>query len=91
MLKQKNVCKKPVKKIRKKPVNKTRIRKYTQQYQSRETLEETDPLMLYYISLYTEKPNSEIAIKWLIKYGVKNGEDLKILEKKYEKLKKRKR
>ena len=47
--------------------------------------------MLYYISLYTEKPNSEIAIKWLIKYGVKNGEDLKILEKKYEKLKKRKR
>ena len=24
--------------------------------------------MLYYTSLYKEKPNSEIAIKWLIKY-----------------------
>ena len=45
-----------------------------------------DPLVLYYNSLYEEKPNSEIAIKWLIKYGVKKDEELNILENKYKKL-----
>ena len=82
--------KKPTKPVvKRKPTKPSRNKKFDKVYQTRETLEEYDPLNLYYISLYSENPKSEVAILWLIKYGMLDGIERKNLEKKFEKIKKK--
>jgi hypothetical protein len=80
--------KKSMKKSRKKPNKKSRVKKFEQEFQTRESLDDDNPLSLYYISLYDEKGKSDVAIRWLTKYGMFSGKKRKDLEKKYEKLKK---
>ncbi len=66
-------------------------KKYDKDFQTKETPEEHDPLILYYKSLYSENPNSECSIEWLTKYGIFDGNKRQILVKKYEKLKQKKK
>ena len=79
----------PAKK-RKKPAKSSRRKKYDKEFQTREELDEHDPLMLYYTSLYREKPNSETSIMWLTKFGAFDGKERDTLIKKFEKIKKKK-
>ena len=80
----------PAKK-RKKPVKSSRRKKYDKKFQTREELNEHDPLMLYYTSLYREKPKSETSIMWLTKFGVFDGKERDELVAKFEKIKKKKK
>ena len=75
--------------IRKSPTKNSRRKKYDKEYQTREELEDNDPLILYYTSLYKEKPNSETSILWLTKFGLFDGIERKTLIKKFEKIKKK--
>jgi len=79
----------PAKK-RKKPAKSSRRKKYDKEFQTREELNEHDPLMLYYTSLYREKPKSETSIMWLTKFGVFDGKERDELVAKFEKIKKKK-
>ena len=79
----------PAKK-RKKPTKSSRRKKYDKEFQTREELNEHDPLMLYYTSLYREKPKSETSIMWLTKFGVFDGKERDELVAKFEKIKKKK-
>ena len=69
----------------------TSRKKYDKDFQTKETPEEHDPLILYYKSLYSENPNSECSIEWLTKYGIFDGNKRQILVIKYEKLKQKKK
>jgi len=80
--------KKSMKKSRKKPNKKSRVKKFDKEFQTRESLDDDNPLSLYYMSLYDEKGKSDVAIRWLTKYGMFSGKKREDLEKKYEKLKK---
>ena len=89
--KKKTVAKKSRKKAtksRKKPNKKSRVKKFDKEFQTRESLDDDNPLSLYYISLYEENGKSDVAIRWLTKYGMFSGKKREDLEKKYEKLKK---
>jgi hypothetical protein len=44
------------------------------------------PLYYFYTSLYDEKPDSELAIKWLCTNGIYEGKKREKLENKYEKI-----
>ena len=85
--------KKPIRKksgkkpIRKKPTKPSRAKKFDKEFQTRESLDDDNPLSLYYISLYDEKGKSDVAIRWLTKYGMFSGKKREDLVKKYEKLK----
>ena len=79
----------PAKK-RKKPAKSSRRKKYDKEFQTREELNEHDPLMLYYKSLYREKPKSETSILWLTKFGVFDGKERDELVAKFEKIKNKK-
>jgi hypothetical protein len=81
--------KKPIRKkpIRKKPTKPSRAKKFDKEFQTRESLDDDNPLSLYYISLYDEKGKSNVAIRWLTKYGMFSGKKREELVKKYEKLK----
>ena len=79
----------PAKK-RKKPGKSSRRKKYDKEFQTREELNDHDPLMLYYTSLYREKPKSETSIMWLTKFGAFGGKDREELVAKFEKIKKKK-
>lgn len=69
-------------------ISKSSRKKYDKQYQRYKSPEgELDPLFLYYTSLYSQKPNSPLAITWLTEHGVFDKKDRKSLIKKYEKLK----
>ena len=88
---KKTVAKKSRKKAtksRKKPNKKSRVKKFDKEFQTRESLDDDNPLSLYYISLYEENGKSDVAIRWLTKYGMFSGKKREDLEKKYEKLKK---
>lgn len=62
-------------------------KKYDKEYQRFvEPGSETDPLYIYYTSLYNEKPNSPLAITWLTEHGVYDGEKRKKLTRQYKKL-----
>tara|TARA_B110000208_G_C11800792_1_gene442150 strand:- start:5396 stop:6859 length:1464 start_codon:yes stop_codon:yes gene_type:complete len=80
---------KPVRKkpVRKKPTKLSRAKKFDKEFQTRESLDDNNPLSLYYISLYEEKGKSDVAIRWLTKYGMFSGKKREDLVKKYEKLK----
>ena len=80
----------PAKK-RKKPAKSSRRKKYDKEFQTREELNEHDPLMLYYKSLYREKTNSETSIMWLTKFGAFDGKERDELVAKFEKIKKKKK
>jgi len=80
----------PAKK-RKKPAKSSRRKKYDKEFQTREELNEHDPLMLYYKSLYREKPKSETSILWLTKFGAFDGKERDELVVKFEKIKKKKK
>lgn len=56
-------------------------------YQKYETPSEEDALYIFYTTLLEEKPNSKIAIVWLVEYGV---ETTKTQIDKYKKIKKKK-
>ena len=75
------------KSVRKKPTKPSRVKKFDKEFQTRESLDDDNPLSLYYISLYDENGKSDVAIKWLTKYGMFSGKKREELEKKYEKLK----
>ena len=45
---------------------------------------ELDPLYLYYTSLYTQKPESRLAVTWLTEHGVYDGSDRSELVSKYK-------
>jgi hypothetical protein len=65
----------------------TARKKYDKEYQKHpEPENETDPLYVYYSSLYKEKPNSKLAVTWLTEHGVFEGEERSNLIKKYKKL-----
>lgn len=53
--------------------------------QKKETPSDTDPLYIFYTSLYSENPKSKLAIKWLTENGVFDDEDREELVKKYRK------
>jgi hypothetical protein len=53
--------------------------------QKKETPSDTDPLYVFYTSLYSENPKSKLAIKWLTENGVFDDEDREELVKKYRK------
>lgn len=53
--------------------------------QKKETPSDTDPLYVFYTSLYSENPKSKLAIKWLTENGVFDDEDRDELIKKYRK------
>ena len=91
---EKNEKKKEIKSIEKKEkkekIEKTpRAKKeYVKEYQRYESPKsELDPLYLYYTSLYSQKPVSNLAITWLTEHGVLEGNEREKLEKKYTKLK----
>ena len=88
-VRKKSVRKKSVRKksVRKKPTKPSRVKKFDKEFQTRESLDDDNPLSLYYISLYDENGKSDVAIKWLTKYGMFSGKKREELEKKYEKLK----
>lgn len=87
---QVSVKRKTPAKKRKKPVKSSRRKKYDKEFQTKEELDEHDPLMLYYTSLYREKPKSETSILWLTKFGVFDGKERDELVAKFEKIKKKK-
>lgn len=61
--------------------------KYDKEYQRKpEPVDDADPLRIFYVSLYLEKPSSPLAITWLTEHGVYDGEERKQLIKKYKKL-----
>ena len=61
--------------------------KYDKEYQKYASPNDSlDPLFIYYTSLYTEKPDSPLAITWLTEHGVYDGEERKTLSKQYKKL-----
>lgn len=43
---------------------------YSKQFQKHATPDASDPLLRFYVSLYNEKPNSKLAIVWLVEHGV---------------------
>uniref|UniRef100_A0A6C0EMS6 Uncharacterized protein n=1 Tax=viral metagenome TaxID=1070528 RepID=A0A6C0EMS6_9ZZZZ len=62
-------------------------KKYDKEYQRYATPEgETNPLNIFYTSLYKEKPSSPLAITWLTEYGLFDGEERQKLIKQYKKL-----
>jgi hypothetical protein len=61
-------------------------KKYDKEYQKHPEAETTDPLYIYYNSLYSENPNSRSAITWLTEYGLFEDEERTSLVKKYKKL-----
>lgn len=66
--------------------NRTR-KKYDKEFQKAvEPSSETDPLYIYYTTLYKQKADSPLAITWLTEHGVYDGEERKKLIKKYKKL-----
>ena len=77
-------------KKRKKPVKSSRRKKYDKEFQTKEEVNEHNPLMLYYKSLYKEKPNSEISVLWLTKFGVFDGKERDDLIKKFQRIKTKK-
>lgn len=85
------ITKKTSRKVSRKVTRKISRKKYDKEFQTKETPEEHDPLILYYKSLYSENPNSECSIEWLTKHGIFNGNTRKLLVKKYEKLKQKKK
>lgn len=76
------------------PVSKTtrvstpkKVTKYDKEYQKFEELkDENDSLYIYYTSMYSQMPNSRLAITWLTEHGIFEGDERKTLVKKYEKL-----
>lgn len=48
-----------------------------------------DPLYIYYTSLYTQNPESRLAITWLVENGVYDDEQREEIVAKYEKLAKK--
>lgn len=62
---------------------------YEKKYQKYdEPTSDLDPLLLYYKSLYKEKSDSKVAVKWLTEHGVYDGSKRDKLLEKYERLKK---
>jgi ribA/ribD-fused uncharacterized protein len=62
---------------------------FTKRYQKYDTPHPhytKEPLQLYYLSLYKQKPNSALAIRWLTERGFFEGEERAKLEAKYEAL-----
>jgi hypothetical protein len=60
---------------------------YDEEYQKfEEPPDDTDPLYIFYTSLYEQKPKSRLAITWLTEHGVYDGDDRKTLVEKYKKL-----
>ena len=83
---------KKVSKTSSRKVSKTSSRKkYNKYFQTKETPDDHDPLVLYYTSLYSENLNSECSIEWLTKYGIFDGTKREKLVMKYEKLKQKKK
>ena len=56
-------------------------------YQKKDTPEEDDPLYIFYTTLAQEKPDSVLAIQWMVEHGVNYDENVEA----YEKLKKQKK
>jgi hypothetical protein len=56
-------------------------------YQKKDTPEEDDPLYIFYTTLAQEKPDSILAIQWMVEHGVNYEENVEA----YEKLKKEKK
>lgn len=62
-------------------------KKFDKQYQRYDSPEsETEPLYVYYTSLYSENPNSRLAITWLTEHGIFDDTKRKEIEMKYKKL-----
>jgi hypothetical protein len=87
----KKTSRKSTRKTSRKLTRKISRKKYDKDFQTKETPEEHDPLILYYKSLYSENPNSECSIEWLTKHGIFNGNTRQTLVKKYERLKQKKK
>ena len=85
------ITRKTSRKLTRKVSRKVSRKKYDKDFQTKETPEEHDPLILYYKSLYSENPNSECSIEWLTKHGIFNGTTRQTLVKKYERLKQKKK
>ncbi len=65
----------------------TRVtKKYGKNYQKHEEEEENSPLWIFYTTLYEEKPDSELAIRWLTEHGIFEEEAREELEEKYVEL-----
>ena len=61
-------------------------KKYDKKYQKYDIYEKLNGLYLFYNSLYEQKPNSKMAIRWLTIHGAYNGKKRQDLINKYEKL-----
>jgi len=60
--------------------------KYDKEGQTRAEVDETDPLFLFYSSLYNERPESKMAITWLTQHGCFEDEERDELYEKYKNL-----
>lgn len=61
--------------------------KYDKNFQKKPSpTSDVDPLFIFYTSLYTEKPNSPLAITWLTEHGVFDGKERTKIETQYKKL-----
>lgn len=74
----------PKKRTEKKTTTKKEKTKYEKAFQKKETPDKASPLYIFYTTLYEEKPDSRLAIKWLTEYGVFNGSKRERLVEKYK-------
>ena len=58
---------------------------YAKKYQRYETPDDTDSLYLFYTSLYEQRPDSQMALKWLVEHGVYDGKRREKLVERYKK------
>lgn len=61
-------------------------KQYEKEYQKKEEPSETDPLYIFYTSLYGEVPNSKLAVTWLVEHGVYDDEQRDEIITKYRKI-----
>lgn len=64
-------------------------KKFDKSHQKYEIPIESDPLYIFYTSLYNENPKSKLAITWLAQHGVFDDEERENIENKYAKLNKK--
>jgi hypothetical protein len=63
-------------------------KKYQKEYQKyQEPESETDPLYIYYTTLRQQRPDSRLALVWLMEHGVYEGDERDELVKQYKKMK----
>ena len=60
---------------------------YDKNYQTKPEVDETNPLYIFYTTLYIENSDSLLAINWLTKHGIFNAGKRLELENKYKKMK----